>query len=516
MARIDLAASRQECDSIGTILTDAGYFDYELQYSGDTIVITSGIRFQLGNVDLAIIDAEGKVRSEIVSGYRGLEASRVKLEGVKDDILLPYQDKGHYFASLNTDQIKIDDGMIEPHYKLIAGPQVTIERVRFKGLKKSKPDFVRKLSGLREGDLFVSATYREAIRRIEAGDYFENDSLPQMTPNENYDGVELLFYLTELKSNRLELGGGYLPGRGTEKGEFVGRLRFESKNLFGSGRRIDMIFDRKDRASSRVEFRFVQPFFVPDHLELDLHFQQVDYDSTYHLFAFEGSVALMTRGHTRVGTGVSWTKTEPQRSSQPPSRILSGSVHYELRSLDSAPNPSSGNRLKAVFSYLRRTSWPDSVASAVINNESMFELASDQYWPIGRGIIFRVNLESRVRITSRELIDYSEQFKLGGYGSLRGYRQDQFAGRRIFMGQSELRYRPSRNSAIYLFTDAGYIYSRKEVAPGKIRAEELTRIGSGLGLYLGSPTARVTLEIGWGHLDRIDEGKVHFGLITMF
>jgi len=276
------------------------------------------------------------------------------------------------------------------------------------------------------------------------------------------------------------------------------------------------MFDRKDRASSRVDFRFVQPFFVPDHLELDLHFHQVDYDSTYHLFTVEGSLALITRGHTRIGAGLSWTKTEPQRLSQPPSRILSGSVNFERQNLDYVPNPSTGRFLKAGFSYLRRTSWPDTVASAVINNESMFEIAADNYLPVGRGIIFRINLESKVRVTSRELIDYSEQFKFGGYGSLRGYRQDQFAGRRIFLGQSEIRFRPSRKTAVYIFTDVGYIYSRKEIVPGEIRAEELARVGSGFGFYLGNPTARVTLEIGWGYHDRADEGKVHFGLVTMF
>jgi outer membrane protein assembly factor BamA len=393
---------------------------------------------------------------------------------------------------------------------------VTIQRVRFKGLKKSNPAFVEKLSGLTEGEPFTDDRYRSAIKRIEAGGFLQNDSLPAITPNEDYDGVELLFYLTELKSNQLELGGGYLPAQGAEKGEFVGRMRFDSKNLFGFGRQINLFLNRKDRASSQVEFRFGQPLFIPDHIELAMHLSQVDYDSSYYAFTLDGSIGLYTAGNTRLSTGLSWTKTEPQRSSQPPSRTLAGLVTFEKQGFDYSPNPSTGRRLAFGLSYLRRTSWPDTVATAVVNNESKFEIGIDNYFRPIRRLVLRLNLETKVLITSRDLIDYSEQFKLGGYGSLRGYRQDQFAGRRIFLGQSEIRLRPARDLAFYIFTDVGYVYSHREVQPGMVAVEDITRVGSGLGLFVGSPAARMTLEIGWGEHDSLDQGKIHFGLVTLF
>jgi outer membrane protein insertion porin family len=375
---------------------------------------------------------------------------------------------------------------------------------------------VGKLSGLREGEPFVENGYWAAIRRLEAGDYLRNDSIPEITPNENYDGVELLFQLTELPANRLELGGGYLPGQGDTEGKFVGQVRYESKNLFGYGRHVELFFSRKDKSSTLIEFLFGQPFFIPDHLELQMHLSQVDYDSSYYLFTIDGGVSLLTRRNTRIGAGISWTKTEPQRSSQPPSRALSGLVEYEVQRFDYASNPSSGTHLIIGLSYIRRTSWPDTVASTVVEDESTFEIAADNYFHPGKGIVLRLNVESKVRVTSRDLIDFSEQFKLGGYGSLRGYRQDQFAGRRTFLGQAEIRLRPSEGSAFYLFSDLGYVYSKKEMQPGIIESEKLTRFGSGLGFYIGSPSARMTLEIGWGRHDSFDQGKVHFGLVTLF
>lgn len=506
----------QEKDSIGIILVEEGYFDNRVRFVGDTVFIEAGRRYYLGDIEMTIVGDNGVVTEHVNHEYHTFAAGRDQIEKVKSALLTPFHEQGYYFASLNTDHVSMRDGKILPSFRLITGPQVSIRRIRFKGLNKSRPEFVQKLSGLKENEPFVAERLQDAIRRIQSGDYLQNDSMPQITPNENYDGVEVLFHLSELKSNRVEMGGGYLPGRGAEKGDFVGRLLFDSKNLFGSGRQISLTYHRKDRASSKVDFRFAQPFFIPDQMEAAFHLSQIDYDSSYYSFTIDGGLSLITRGNTRIGAELSWTRTEPQRASQPPSRRLAGTLRYEIRKLDYVPNPLSGYRLLIGVSYIRRTAYPDSVTTSIIDNESVFEISSDNYFHPGKAIVLRLNLESRVFITSRDMIDFSEQFKLGGYGSLRGYRQDQFAGRRVAMGQAEFRLRPSRKTAAYIFGDIGYIYSRKEILPGTTAAEELTRIGSGIGFFIGSPTARATLEAGWGHDDTFDQGKIHFGLVTLF
>jgi len=403
-----------------------------------------------------------------------------------------------------------------PVLRLITGPLVTIQRVRFKGLTRSRPEFVAGLSGLRPGDPLVRERLHDAIAKIESEGYLRVDSLSELAPSENYHEAEVLFNLTESRSTSLELGGGYLPGKGLRKGEFIGHANLESKNLFGTGRKFAVLFDRKDRASSHTEFRFVQPLFIPDHLEVSVHVRQIDYDSSYNLFSAEGSVTVVTRGNTRLTGGVSWAKTEPQRSSQPPSRTVAGTLGYESATFDDAANPSSGRRLKIGAGYLRRTSHPDTSATTTSNDESTYELAVESYLHLGGPLVIRANVESKTRITSRDLIDYSEECKLGGQGSLRGYRQDEFAGRRTVLGQVEVRFRPSAALAAYLFGDVGYFYGKRLTAPGVVSAEETTRVGSGIGLFVGSPSARVTMELGWGRHDRIDDGKIHLGLVTLF
>jgi outer membrane protein assembly factor BamA len=513
---IERSPLKASTDELTGLLSDAGYLDSRVTVSGDTAVIETGPLFKIGDISLSVVFHDSQVVTQDIPDYRGLAASRERIGKIRHGIVSRYNEQGYYFASLNTGRVVMHDDVIDMELKLIAGPPVSIDGVRFKGLNKTNPDFVRKLAGLREGDLFVEKQLELAVRNIETGGYLKNDSTPQLLPNENYDGVQILFHLAEMKSNSLELGGGYLPRQGKVDGEFVGRIDFRSVNLFGSGRRVELFLDRKDRASSRVRMLFAQPFFIPDHMELTFQVEQTDYDSSYHSFMVDGDLSLYTAAGTRLSGGLLWSRIEPQRSSQPPSRSLAGVIRCEIQRLDYAPNPSAGRSIQLGFSYVRRSSRPDTTATALVNNETLFEVAADNYFPFFGCFVFRLNFESRIRITARELIDFSEQFKVGGFGSLRGYRQDRFAGRRTFLGQGELRLRPSPRFAFYMFADLGIVYSKKEIFPGVVESDSLTRPGFGLGLFVGGDAARMTLELGWGRDDRLDDGKVHLGLATLF
>ncbi|MCP4566036.1 MAG: BamA/TamA family outer membrane protein [FCB group bacterium] len=518
--RIEQEFDRSDGDKVSgavlSMLSEAGYLNGRINSAGDTIVVEPGSLYNIGDIYLNAVTPAGGISSDTLKRYRGFTAGKGHVERFKADILESYQAASHYFASINVDRVEFENRKVHFHLKLITGPEVTIERMRFYGLHKSDPEFISRLSGLRRGDPFVQGNLEKAVQSLQTTGFLRNDSMPQVLPNENYDRVELLFYLKENKSSSLELGGGYLPGQGSADGEFVGRMHFRSRNLFGAGRSIELLLDRKDRASSVIELRFGQPFFIPDHLELTMHARQVDYDSSYHSFSIDGGLSLFTGAGTKVTGGGSWTKIEPQKSSQASSRLLTGDLSYQTDNFDYAPNPSTGRQIAFGLSYIRRISHLEALESDSVNNESRFNISLDSYMRLSSRLVLRINLKTRVLITSRDLIDLSEQFKLGGFSSLRGYRQDQFAGRRTALGQVELRLRPSPDLAAYLFADLGYVYAKKEILTGGISSENLSRAGSGLGLFIGGDNARMTLELGWGRYDRFDDGKIHLGLTTLF
>lgn len=503
-------------DTLNTILTSSGYLNNRITISDSLIMIDAGVLFNIGSINLEIIKSDGEKISNQIDQYANIPASKVNIEFVKSEILNEFQEAGYYFASMSVLGVIHDDNLLKLKLRILTGPVVKLERIRFKGLSKTSPDFVKKLSGLREGYFLNTSVIENAIEKISNSGFLTFDSIPSVIPNQNYDGVELIFNLSELKSNQIEFSGGYLPGRGDQDGEFVGFLNFKSKNLFGGGRRINLLLDRKDRLSSRIEFGYLQPLFIPDLLEISGRFLQIDNNDFYHLFSVEGAIAIQTRKHTKLSGAVSWAKTEPQNYSQAPSRVWAGEFSYRYSNFEYKLNPLSGTSLGGSLSYIRRVSWPDSVAMGVINNDSKISVSADNLMPLNDYFVIRVNLESQIYITSRDVIDFSEQFKLGGFGSLRGYRQEQFAGRRVALGQLEFRYRPSAAASFYIFSDLGYIYSRNLISGRELKSKELFKPGFGLGIFTAKASTSITFETGWGEGDNIEQGKLHFGLITKF
>jgi len=503
-------------DSLRTMLADWGYLDNMIVRTGDTLSIAAGEQYRIGSLSIRAVYPDGEIIEAEGPAYGGLPAGKDILARMKQDILDRFLDTGHYFASLVTDSVQVYGSELSLYMRMIVGPEVTVRRVRFKGLKKTRPEFLRKLIDMREGSRFSDEKLRAALDKLNATGFVQCDSLPVVTANENYNGVEVLFPLSEQKSTSLELGGGYVPRSGDREGEFVGHLDFRSRNLFGSGRTIDLLLSRKDRYSSETALKFMQPLFIPDHLDISLDVSQVDYDSSYHSFSVAGKLGLYLDSHSKLTAAAAWARMEPQNSSQPAVRYISGIAGYETSRLDFAPNPARGYSGLFEISYIQRTVRADSLATTQANAETAFTIDAESYLHVAAHMVVRVHGRGQVRITPRRLIDYSEQYKLGGFGSLRGYRDDQFAGRQVFLGQAEVRWRFSREFTPYIFTDIGHVYVKREVAVGVVESEDITRIGSGAGVFVGSATARMTLELGWGRHDSLGDGKIHLRLVTLF
>ncbi len=502
-------------DSVTAELSRAGYLYASAGLSQDTLSILPGNRFTIGQVTLTEVSPEGEKVIRQDDGWGGVTASVPLITLLKEHSLSRFQEGGYYFASLSSDSVLLHEDRIDLWFKVVSGPVVRVGRVRFKGLGKTSPRFMANVTGLQAGQLFTTDIVEDATRKISALRYLSIDSLPRITPNTSYDEVELLFYIKEGARNLLEVAGGYLPSQGTYKGQFVGRLDYRIRNLFGAGRQIRFLYDKRDRNSSIIDFSYSQPVFVPQYLELSAHVNQTDYDSLYHAFSADVGIEL-TSGKTRYRGRLSWTKTEPERSSQAPARSLSGVFGVTYSSIGEQFNPGKGRVVSADFAYIRRTSWPDTLSVSVINNESSFSIGFDQYIEIYREFLFRLRANTHVLLTSRDIVPYSEQFRLGGYNSLRGYRQDQFSGRRVALIQNELLFRASDQSAVYVFGDYGYVYSKRIIADSLAESDTFSGFGGGLGLLFGSKTARLTLEIGWGEGDSAGDGKIHFGIVTLF
>lgn len=124
-----------------------------------------------------------------------------------------------------------------------------------------------------------------------------------------------------------------------------------------------------------------------------------------------------------------------------------------------------------------------------------------------------------VGVNGKELrtssFENSDLFRLGGTNTLRGYREDQFLGSRIFWSNLEYRALFTRRSYGFLFFDTGY-YLRPEQADKNISKQEDFLYGFGLGLNIETGLGVLRVSYALGKDDSFSDGKIHFGILNEF
>jgi outer membrane protein assembly factor BamA len=118
--------------------------------------------------------------------------------------------------------------------------------------------------------------------------------------------------------------------------------------------------------------------------------------------------------------------------------------------------------------------------------------------------------------SDEEYVPLSEQFYVGGAGTVRGYRENQFHGRRVGYARSELRLGKSRRENAYLFVDAGYVLEETQDADGLVAAGEEYPIGYGFGLRTESRVGNIDISFGVGEELSLQQTKVHVILNRRF
>jgi outer membrane protein insertion porin family len=123
------------------------------------------------------------------------------------------------------------------------------------------------------------------------------------------------------------------------------------------------------------------------------------------------------------------------------------------------------------------------------------------------------------KINGRELrgpfFEESDLYWLGGTQTLRGYREDQFRGNRVFWSNLEYRFFLGRRTYTYVFFDNGY-YLRNAEEKLNIPKQEGYKFGYGFGLNLETAIGVLGVSFALAKGNSFSDGLLHFDIINEF
>jgi outer membrane protein insertion porin family len=425
--------------------------------------------------------------------------------------------------------------------------EATVEKVNITGNRKTKTPVIRRELTLKPGDTFSLNDLRKDYARLDRLNIFE--SIEQTTAAGSELGkVVVNWAVKEKRTGQVSVGLGY-----SARERLVGRAELSETNFRGQAEAVNLLWETGG-FSGRNSFQvgYYKPWLDRNRtsLSVDLYDKLVYRFSTrfgrdasgrtdrYDERRRGGTLTLarplsetfrlaLTGRYDDVHTAdvTSLQNTFPIQDGT----VTTGTVRGTQDTRDFAINPTGGwfntAWIESGAANLRKSS----IASDELGSKPITKLAAD----IRRYVALKPHKgktpaeRSRERIpvlalratagTSAGRLPFFEQFFLGGADSLRGYLEDRFWGRNMFLASAEYRRPLAQALTGVLFVDVGDAWNSRSAfqfddpalqTRFRQHSDFSPQASAGVGLRVTTPIGPIRLDYGFGS----EGSRLHFSI----
>jgi len=183
---------------------------------------------------------------------------------------------------------------------------------------------------------------------------------------------------------------------------------------------------------------------------------------------------------------------------------------------DEPLNPQNGNFFRTSTNVARKHNYVASSSDIPASlQEKRLEIDLESVVEILPNTVADAKISARNIQSAQKPLPISELYYLGGASSLRGYREEQFAGNLVAWSNLELRWIIGEYSRLFIFNDWGYVENSSAENTG---GTALKRWHAGYGAGVNIETAAGILGIDYGLApgNPIMQGKIHLKIRNEF
>lgn len=408
---------------------------------------------------------------------------------------------GRPFALATVESLLVRDGQVRAGIAFDSGARVRLDELSFPGARTTRQDWLARWLGFVPGEPYRASTNGARRERMESLSLFARIDEERLVslPGNRY---RLELGVAESPQNLVEAALA-VSGRSNRT---AGNVLLEFGNLFGRARRLDVRWARPRAEETRLAFGVSDPSLGHWPLGARVRFEQELRDSTWSLARIEGTLEFALADRIALRGGGDYVETslgpEPAESRRRTSSLLG------FRLTDRANAGVRGGRFEVEVRSgrthirsregLRRS---ERLTRAEIRLHRAVPLPAR--WVLGS--------ESRAAGTAGgDSLPSIEAFRVGGSGSLRGYREESFLARRFALQQFEVGPPVAEGSArVYAFVDVALLW------PVRQDAAVQNRTGFGLGLE-SRQRAAVRVDLGFPGRFVLDAARLHFSVRARF
>ncbi len=522
---VDTLLLKRQLETLTSALADEGYVDAGVQ------VVTTPVGDGHADIRLVVVEGARAVLGAIVhEGTESLEVAirpeppaagrpfrRADLERNIDDWLDAYDESGFPYARIRPVGVTVDRVTTPPAVTVTlrheSGPRVYLASLDLKGATTTRPEAVARAIGFTPGSMYRQSRIEEGIRRLERTGLVAAVGDAELLPGDDPAHSRLRLTVREASTGSL---AGIVGYSGLDE-RLSGYLDFRLNNIGGTGRRLAARWNAIEDASTLYRLLYREPFLFGKPIDAAIGLEHTIFDTLYATTRSELSLFWRIGGRTEASLTAGLDHvvvTSGLSRSQSSGRYALG-VDYDARTPSNAPRSGLLTSGRLARGKTLSGTFGDNVSGAL---EPILSagLRAENYHPIGRHGVLALLLTGRSIETNASPVPQYELLPLGGALTLRGYREEQFYTPGYLLGQFEYRILADQNgSGVFLFTDVA-TFAPQDAEATLWPKFDLTKVGYGAGLRIGSRVGRLGLDYGLAAGEGPLEGRIHLRAETEF
>ncbi|HTY10898.1 MAG TPA: POTRA domain-containing protein [Bacteroidota bacterium] len=452
------------------------------------------------------------------------------LEKDIDDVLTQYENNGYPLARIHVDSLQLDTldaSRLSFVLAVTEGPRVYLDEIKVEGNTTTRRSVIAREAYLRPNEVYDQEKVDDIRRRLMRLGIFSSVSEPQLYlfRDPGYSdtvsgGISLM--VQEGNTNNFDGIVGYVPPAATgTSGYFTGNVYISMRNLFGTGRKALVRWQRENQTTQELEASYDEPWVGGYPVNIGAGIFQRKQDSSYIKTTYNVRADVVLTTDLSVAATLSQESVIPSASltyfTVFESSLLSfgGELHFDTR--NDARNPTSGINYATAYSRgTKKITGPEQYLALAPDQSYLveqFSMDMECFLPLFRSQVLMAGFHGK-KITSSQL-EQSDLFQIGGTNSVRGYLENQFFGSQILWSNVEYRFLTGRLSNVFGFFDAGY-FSRPADQLRSLPSQEKFLYGYGVGTRLDTAVGVMQVSLALGEGDTFSTAKIHFGISNDF
>ena len=445
--------------------------------------------------------------------------STYNLDSIISDYINEQEAKGYTFANVQLIPLGFKDEEQQLELKLNLGSQRKIDAVKSIGYTKLSKGYIKYGLGLKPNKIYTDDVLQNASRIMHSTAFIEEVQAPQTLFRP--DSTIVYLYTKKLKSNVFD---GILGFGNDEQGKFKlnGNVLLELNNVFNGLEQIRFNWIGTANRNTTLDFRVKVPYLLKSPIGSETQFKIFKQDSVFVNLNLQERLFYHLSPNSSIGVNLMYTSSNYLlddavfAAAYDDYNKIGFGLSYDYFQKHALYLMEGKSMLKVLAATVSRKEANYSLTEEYINKKSkQYEIGLETYrlFELSQKHYFKVLASFKTLIDQDDEFSENELYRIGGFGSVRGFNEESIVANMYGIGGIEYRFLPNEGFYVSLFGDYAFTENKRV----DLHSNFLS-FGTGLSFLTKLGIFNLSYAVGKTNNLPFDfkDSKIHFGILSQF